>query len=61
MAVIWSMSCKNASFELEAPINVFFLNCYYIRFQDMQSFFECLIILIGCIYLVIVLNDFVSK
>ena len=32
---------KNASFELET-LNQCFFNCYYISFQDMQSFFEFL-------------------
>ena len=55
---------KNASFEIET-LNQCLFNYYYISFQDMQSFFEFLALVIIIILLdmhfEMVLNDFVSK
>ena len=52
MVVIWNTSSKkNSSLEQESSNQCVF-NCYYISFQDMQSFFYFLVSVINhyCIY-----------
>ena len=43
MVVIWNMSCKKCIFwARDIKSMLFFFNCSYISFQDMQSFYEFL-------------------
>ena len=47
MAVIWNTSCKKYIIWARDIKSMFFFNCYYICFQDMQSFFEFLVLVIS--------------
>ena len=39
MVIIWNTSRKISILWVRDIKSMFFLNCYYINFQDMQSFF----------------------